>query len=190
MSPEERDLAGLILRVRHGDALELQKKTLNVVEWNVAPCAWQHVSLHVDYNHSHECLRIDQVVVTFVLLELSIQWLEGRYFEARVSLVLRWSDVIHVQGRALFKFNLRNAIQEINVIEKDWVHGSLSVLNELRDFLYSSLARLILLLHSNYDPIIKHMEDTVGLLLNLIEDEDCPTVQSVNTHREVCPLCD
>ena len=68
MSAEEGDLASGGRSVCHRNGLELEQQLLDAIERNVAPHVWQHTCLDVDDEQADECLSVDQVVVTFVLL--------------------------------------------------------------------------------------------------------------------------
>ena len=68
VSAEEGDLASGGRSVCHRNGLELEQQLLDAIERNVAPHVWQHTCLDVDDEQADECLSVDQVVVTFVLL--------------------------------------------------------------------------------------------------------------------------
>ena len=88
----------------------------------------------------------------------------------------------HVGWWTVIEVNSFDMVLQVCVLQNHCVEVHLVVLDSAREFFHGVLARLILLLDSDYDPVIQYIEHLECLARNLVQDESRPSEEKVQSH--------
>lgn len=120
--------------------------------------------------------------------ELTVEMLQVLDCEAGGINSLRNDHLLHVDRGTFFKFNGVDLLEEINFGKDERVKVLGIALNSISDLAEDILASVVLLSYSDDYPVVQHVEDLVGVKMDLVKEKYGPCLQGVKPHVEVGPL--